>query len=402
MAADATIELHLPQDLLIGGGASDDLAEHVARIGIERPLVVSDRFLLDKGPAGPLVERLKAGGASVAVFGEVQPDPTLDNVAGALQALRDHEADGVVAIGGGSPMDTAKAAAVAFANPGDVRDYAGYNQVPGPGLPLVAVPTTAGTGSEVTRVAVITDTERDVKMMMLDGNLMARVAISDYKLTMSTPASLTSWVGVDSLTHAIEAYVSKKATVLTDMLALKAARLIGAHMRRVVENPDDEEGREAMMLGATLAGAAFSNASVALVHGMSRPIGAHFHLAHGLSNALLLPTVTRFSVAGAPERYAHRRARDGPRRRRGLRRGRVPAPGRGARSAQRRPRDPVALGRRGGPRALRPRGAGHGPGGARQRQPGLQPAARDEGGDRRALPPGVLTAALGARVFNSP
>ena len=304
MAADATIELHLPQDLLIGGGASDSLAEHVARIGIERPLVVSDRFLLDKGPAGPLVERLEAAGAKVATFGDVQPDPTVANVEGALQALRDHGADGVVAIGGGSPMDTAKAAAVAFANEGDLRDYAGYDQVPGPGLPLVAVPTTAGTGSEVTRVAVITDTDRDVKMMMLDGHLMARVAISDYRLTMSTPANLTSWVGVDSLTHAIEAYVSKKATVLTDMLALKAARLIGAHMRRVVENPDDEEGRGAMMLGATLAGAAFSNASVALVHGMSRPIGAHFHLAHGLSNALLLPTVTRFSVAGAPERYA--------------------------------------------------------------------------------------------------
>jgi alcohol dehydrogenase len=304
MAAVGTIELHLPQDLLIGGGTSDDLAEHVAGIGIERPLVVSDRFLLDKGPAGPLVERLEAGDATVAVFGDVQPDPTLANVEGALQALRDHEADGVVAIGGGSPMDTAKAAAVAFANEGDVRDYAGYHQIPGPGLPLVAVPTTAGTGSEVTRVAVITDTERDVKMMMLDGHLMARIAISDYKLTMSTPPALTSWVGVDSLTHAIEAYVSTKATVLTDMLALEAARLIGAHMRRVVEHPDDEQGREAMMLGATLAGAAFSNSSVALVHGMSRPIGAHFHLAHGLSNALLLPAVTRFSVSGAPERYA--------------------------------------------------------------------------------------------------
>jgi alcohol dehydrogenase class IV len=304
MAAAGTIELHLPQDLLIGGGTSEDLAEHVARIGIERPLVVSDRFLLEQGPAGPLVERLQAAGAAVAVFGDVQPDPTLANVNGAVTALRNHEADGVVAIGGGSPMDTAKAAAVAFANEGDLRDYAGYNQVPGPGLPLVAVPTTAGTGSEVTRVAVITDTDRDVKMMMLDGHLMARVAISDYKLTLSTPAALTSWVGVDSLTHAIEAYVSKRATVLTDMLALKAARLIGAHMRRVVSNPDDEEAREAMMLGATLAGAAFSNSSVALVHGMSRPIGAHFHLAHGLSNALLLPAVTRFSVAGAPDRYA--------------------------------------------------------------------------------------------------
>jgi alcohol dehydrogenase class IV len=141
-------------------------------------------------------------------------------------------------------------------------------------------------------------------MMMLDGNLMARVAISDYKLTISTPAALTSWVGVDSLTHAIEAFVSTKATVLTDMLALQAARLIGAHLRRAVSAPDDEQAREAMMLGATLAGAAFSNASVALVHGMSRPVGAHFHLAHGLSNALLLPAVTRFSVGGAPARYA--------------------------------------------------------------------------------------------------
>jgi alcohol dehydrogenase class IV len=304
MAADATIELHLPSDLLIGGGTSDDLPDHVARIGVARPLVVSDRFLLEKGPAGPLVERLRGAGLAVEVFGDVQPDPTLDNVHGALEALRAHEADGVVAIGGGSPMDTAKAASVAFTNEGDVREYAGYNQVPGAGLPLVAVPTTAGTGSEVTRVAVITDTDRDVKMMMLDGHLMARVAISDYKLTISTPAALTSWVGVDSLTHAIEAYVSKRATVLTDMLALKAARLIGAHLRRAVSTPDDEQAREAMMLGATLAGAAFSNASVALVHGMSRPIGAHFHLAHGLSNALLLPAVTRFSVAGAPERYA--------------------------------------------------------------------------------------------------
>jgi len=304
MAADGTIELHLPQDLVIGGGASEDLAEHVQRLGIARPVVVSDRFLLDEGPAGPLVERLQSAGLDVATFGDVQPDPTLANVEGALQALRDHEADGVVAIGGGSPMDTAKAAAVAFANPGDVRDYAGYGNVPGPGLPLIAVPTTAGTGSEVTRVAVITDTDRDVKMMMLDGHLMARVAISDYKLTISTPASLTSWVGVDSLTHAIEAYVSKRATVLTDMLALQAARLIGANLRRAVSTPDDEPAREAMMLGATLAGAAFSNASVALVHGMSRPIGAHFHLAHGLSNALLLPTVTRFSVSGAPDRYA--------------------------------------------------------------------------------------------------
>jgi alcohol dehydrogenase class IV len=299
-----TIELHLPQDILIGGGVSDDLAAHVAAVGIKRPLVVSDRFLLDKGPAGGLAQRLSDAGLAVATFGDVQPDPTAENVHDALRALREHEADGVVAIGGGSPMDTAKAAAVLATNDGELRDFAGYQQVPEPGLPLVAVPTTAGTGSEVTRVAVITDTERDVKMMMLDGHLMARVAVADYKLTLSTPAALSANVGVDSLTHAIEAYVSTRATLVTDMLALKAARLIGAHLRRAVADGDDEEAREAMMLGATLAGAAFSNASVALVHGMSRPIGAHFHLPHGLSNALLLPTVTRFSVSGAPDRYA--------------------------------------------------------------------------------------------------
>ena len=236
---------------------------------------------------------------------DVQPDPTVANVEGALAAIRAHDADGVVAIGGGSPIDTAKVAAVLAANDGcEMRDFAGYHQIPGPGLPLVAVPTTAGTGSEVTRVAVITDTERNVKMMMLDDHLLARVAISDYKLTLSTPPDLSANVGVDSLTHAIESYVSSKATVVTEMLSLEAARLIGRHIRQAIHHGDDEEAREGMMLGATLAGAAFSNASVALVHGMSRPIGAHFHLPHGLSNALLLPAVTRFSVSGAPARYA--------------------------------------------------------------------------------------------------
>ena len=299
------IELHLPRDVVIGGGAADSLAERVSGLNVERPLVVSDDFLLSEGPAGALVEQLRGAGLAVACFADVQPDPTMANVEGALAAIREHDADGVVAIGGGSPMDTAKVAAVLAANDGaDMRDFKGYNQVPGPGLPLVAVPTTAGTGSEVTRVAVITDTERDTKMMMLDDHLLARVAISDFKLTLSTPPELSANVGVDSLTHAIESYVSSKATVVTEMLSLEAARLIGRHIRRAIHYGHDEEAREGMMLGATLAGAAFSNASVALVHGMSRPIGAHFHLPHGLSNALLLPTVTRFSVSGAPERYA--------------------------------------------------------------------------------------------------
>jgi alcohol dehydrogenase class IV len=189
-------------------------------------------------------------------------------------------------------------------NEGPLPEYLGYHKIPQPGLPLVAVPTTAGTGSEVTRVTVITDTSRDVKMMILSDHLMPRVALADYKLTLTCPPGLTANVGVDSLTHAIESYVSAKANPVTDLLALRAAGLIGQNLRRAQRDGGDEEAREALMLGAMLAGAAFSNASVALVHGMSRPIGAHFHVPHGLSNAVLLPTVTRWSVGGAQERYA--------------------------------------------------------------------------------------------------
>jgi alcohol dehydrogenase class IV len=297
------IELHLPQDLLIGGGTSDDLPEHVARIGIERPLVVSDRFLLDEGPAGPLVERLTAAGLPVEVFGDVQPDPTLANVHGALEAIRAHEADGVIAIGGGSPMDTAKAASVAHANDGDVRDYAGYHQVPGPGLPLVAVPTTAGTGSEVTRFTVVIEPGTRVKMLITDHKLVPRAAIIDPSLTVDAPPKVTASAGVDALTHAIEAYVSRKANPLTDTLALAAIRRLAWALPRAFADGHDAEARAAAAVGALEAGLAFSNASVALVHGMSRPLGAVFGVPHGIANAMLLPAVTAYSLPAAPARY---------------------------------------------------------------------------------------------------
>jgi alcohol dehydrogenase class IV len=242
------------------------------------------------------------GGAPV--FSGVQADPTTQNVADGLAALAEHAADGVIAVGGGSSLDTGKAVAVMARNDGTIADYAGYHRIPRGGLPLVGVPTTAGTGSEVTRVSVITDAERHVKMMLLDDHLLCDAALVDYELTLSCPRDLTAFVGVDSLTHAIESYVSRKANPATDDWALRAAALIGAHLRRAWSEPEDREARAAMALGATLAGMAFSNASVALVHGMSRPVGAHFGVPHGLSNAVLLPEVTRWSLAGAPERYA--------------------------------------------------------------------------------------------------
>lgn len=297
-------ELHLPQDIVVRGGAVREAGDVASTLGVARALVVTDPFFADQGLAGQVADRLTAAGIQTSVFAGVEPDPSVATVEAALAALREHDADGVVALGGGSSLDTGKAVAVMATNGGAIGDYAGYHQVQEAGLPLVAIPTTAGTGSEVTRVTVITDTERDVKMMILDNHLLPRAAIADYELTLTCPPGLTAHVGVDSLTHAIEAYVSSKANPLTDVLALEAARLLGANLRAAFDDGSDEPAREAMMLGATLAGAAFSNASVALVHGMSRPIGAHFHVPHGLSNAVLLPAVTRFSLKDGVARYA--------------------------------------------------------------------------------------------------
>src|SRR5262249_19547497 len=172
------------------------------------------------------------------------------------------------------------------------------------GLPLVAIPTTAGTGSEVTKVAVITDTARDVKMMMLDAHLLPTVAVVDYELSLTMPPDLTAHVGLDTLTHGIAAYVSRKANGLTDPIALSCIRLVAAHLETAWREPENRAAREAMALAACQGGMAFANSSVCLVHGMSRPIGALFHLPHGLSNAVLLPTVTRFSIPAAVGRYA--------------------------------------------------------------------------------------------------
>jgi alcohol dehydrogenase class IV len=298
------IEINLPSKIVVAGGAAGGLAEIAADLRVRRPVLVTDPYLAERGPVPALLARLEEAGMAPALFAGVRPDPVVANVVEALAVLRDHGGDGVIAVGGGSPIDVAKAVAVTATNEGSIAGYAGYHQIPRPGLPTIAVPTTAGTGSEVTRVAVITDEERREKLMLLDNHLLCDVALVDFELTLSCPPELSAHVGVDSLTHAIESYVSSRANPVTDDWALRALRLIWGNLRTAVLDPGDGPARRALALGATLAGMAFSNASVALVHGMSRPLGAHFHLAHGLSNAVLLPAVCRFSLAGAPDRYA--------------------------------------------------------------------------------------------------
>jgi alcohol dehydrogenase len=295
---------NIPSSVIIGGGASAELLPQLRRLGAKRVLVVTDAFMVKSGVVAKLLAPLQEGGIETAVFDGVQPDPTVQNVRDGLALYRSSGAEAVVAIGGGSPLDAGKAISILTTNPEPLADYMGYHKIPKAGAPLLAIPTTAGTGSEVTKVAVITDTERDVKMMILDQHLLPVVALVDYELTLSMPAPLTAHVGVDTLTHGIEAYVSRKASEMTDPIALSCIRLAATHLVKAWEEPGNLAAREGMMLSATQGGMAFANSSVCLVHGMSRPLGLLFHIPHGLSNAMLLPAVTRFSLAGAEARYA--------------------------------------------------------------------------------------------------
>lgn len=261
---------------------------------------------MDKsGVAQGLADAMKQGGFDgIGIFSDTIPEPTTAEVEKGVVAYTDGGYDGIVALGGGSPMDIAKVISIMAANGGKIRDYKVPNPVPLPGPPVVAVPTTAGTGSEVTKAAVISDPESQEKMLLMSKYLIATAAIVDYKLTMTCPYRVTADSGIDALVHAVEAYVSVKATDMTDANALKAIQLISANLRTVCDEPQNEAAREAMMLGSTMAGLAFSNASVCLVHGMSRPIGVHFHVPHGMSNAMLMPAITEFSIPKAEGKYA--------------------------------------------------------------------------------------------------
>lgn len=298
------LTFNVPGTIVCGGGAILELSPQLARLGVRRVLLVTDAFMVSSGLAPRLAADLERAGIAPAIFAGVQPDPTEQNVLDGLAQFRACGAEALVALGGGSPIDCAKAISLLTANPPPLRTYMGRHKVPRAGAPVIAIPTTAGTGSEVTRVAVITDTTNEVKMVMLDAHLVPTVALVDFELTLSMPPALTAAVGVDTLTHGIEAYVSRLAGPVTDPLALSCIALVGQHLETAWREPQHRAAREGMMLAAMQGGMAFANSSVGLVHGMSRPIGALFHVPHGISNAMLLPAVTRFSLPGAVPRYA--------------------------------------------------------------------------------------------------
>lgn len=294
----------LPRAMRVGPGALNELPAALAQLGLQAPAVLTDPFMAGSGALDRVLAILGEAGIAARAFTGVVPDPTVACVDAAVAFVRQGRHDCLIGFGGGSSIDTAKAAAVLAARGGTMASLKAPHQEDEPGLPVVAIPTTAGTGSEATRVTVVTDEATDEKMLCMGLAYLPVLAIVDFELTLTKPRRLTADTGIDALTHAIEAYVSRRANPFTNGMALAAMRLIWPNLRRVCEEPGDRAAREAMMVGSLQAGLAFSNASVALVHGMSRPIGAHFHVAHGLSNAMLLPAVTAWSAPAAPLRYA--------------------------------------------------------------------------------------------------
>lgn len=290
--------------IISGFGSSLELAEQLLTLGVGKPLLVTDPGLMEIGLVQPIIEALSAKGLVPVVFDQVREDPPEATVLAATELGRVQNADGVIAVGGGSSMDVAKVAAALLGGTQALSGLYGVGQVKGVRLPLILVPTTAGTGSEVTPVAVIT-TGETTKAGVSSTVLLPDVAVLDAQLTLGLPAAVTAMTGVDAMVHAIEAYTSRhQKNPISDNLARQALVLLSSNIRTAVHDGRRPEAREAMLLGACLAGQAFANAPVAAVHALAYPLGGHYHIPHGLSNSLVLPAVMDFNLPAAAAEYA--------------------------------------------------------------------------------------------------
>ncbi|MBY5992668.1 L-threonine dehydrogenase [Ferrimonas balearica] len=292
----------IPSVNTLGQGALDDAINDIVALGFKRGLVVTDTPLVELGLVAKLTEALGQKGVESVVFDGVQPNPTTGNVVAGLALFTDHNCDFVISFGGGSPHDCAKGIALVATNGGDIRDYEGVDQSAKPQAPLVAINTTAGTASEMTRFCIITDEDRHIKMAIVDKNTTPLLSVNDPELMLAKPKALTAATGMDALTHAVEAYVSIAATPITDACAEKAITLISQYLRRAVADGQDIEAREQMAYAQFLAGMAFNNASLGYVHAMAHQLGGFYDLPHGVCNAILLPHVQAYNAQVAAKR----------------------------------------------------------------------------------------------------
>ena len=288
-----------------GAGARKELPEVLNRMGVKKALVCTDKGLLKVGTAQKVTEVLDQCGFPYEIFSEVKPNPTVTNVKDGIKAFANAKADCIIAIGGGSAMDTAKGIGIVTNNPefSDIVSLEGVAPTKKKSVPIIALPTTAGTGAEVTINYVIIDEERQAKMVCVDPNDIPAVAIVDAELMYSLPKSLTAATGMDALTHAIEGYITKGAWVMSDMYELQAIKMIAEFLPIAVEEPTNPKGREGMALAQYIAAQAFSNVGLGLVHGMAHPMGSLHDIPHGVANALLLPTIMEFNMPKCIEKF---------------------------------------------------------------------------------------------------
>lgn len=288
-----------------GAGCRKELPEVLKRMNLKKALVVTDKGLIKVGTTKLVTDILDEAGFPYEVYSEVKPNPTVTNVQQGVEAFKNSNADCIVAIGGGSAMDTAKGIGIVSNNPefADVVSLEGCAPTKSKSVPIIALPTTAGTGAEVTINYVIIDEERQAKMVCVDPNDIPAVAIVDPELTYSLPKSLTAATGMDALTHAIEGYITKGAWVMSDMYELQAIKMIAENLPLAVDEPTNPVGREGMALAQYIAAQAFSNVGLGLVHGMAHPMGSLHDIPHGVANAMLLPTIMEFNMPMCIEKY---------------------------------------------------------------------------------------------------
>ncbi|ELU5587683.1 L-threonine dehydrogenase [Clostridium perfringens] len=294
----------MPAISLMGADCLKDAGEQVAELGFKKALIVTDKVLGQIGIVKKVTDVLDNKSIEYAIYDETKPNPTVKNVNDGLALLKEKECDFVISLGGGSAHDCAKGIALLATNGGEIKDYEGVDKSKKPQLPMVGINTTAGTGSEMTLFAIITDEERHIKMALVDKHLTPIIAVNDPMLMLAMPKSLTAATGMDALTHAIEAYVSTSATPITDACAEKAIELISNYLVNAVENGEGVEARDMMAYAEYLAGMAFNNASLGYVHAMAHQLGGFYNLPHGVCNAILLPHVQEYNKATSASRLA--------------------------------------------------------------------------------------------------
>lgn len=300
----AAFSFFMPPVNLMGEGCLDTIGTEITQRGLSKALIVTDKPMVELGIAKQVTDILEASNIEFAIFDEVVPNPTDKNVEAGVALLQEVNADFVISLGGGSPHDCAKGIALVATNGGRINDFEGVNKSEHPQLPLIAINTTSGTASEITRFCIITDTDRHIKMAIVDWHTTPIISVNDANLMKLMPPGLTAATGMDALTHAVEAYVSTIATPVTDACAIKAIEIIAANLKNAVDNGEDMVARDNMTYAQLLAGMAFNNASLGYVHAMAHQLGGFYDLAHGVCNAILLPHVSEYNAKVVPERFA--------------------------------------------------------------------------------------------------